>query len=69
MEVTYKSALHHLYEFMTILPSLKPGALVGVDDNWMVNNEMTGKGKFVGDYMKTINNLPCYSGYQMLWKI
>lgn len=70
MELTYKSALHHLYEFMTILPSLKPGALIAIDDNWTGNNgEMVGKGQLLGDYMKTINNLPCYSGYQMLWKI
>ena len=70
MELTYRSSLHHLYEFMTIFPSLKPGALIAIDDNWIGNNgEMTGKGKFLGDYMKTINNLPCYSGYQMLWKI
>lgn len=68
MDLTYKSAMHHMYELMTILPSLKPGALIGVDDNWIVDNEMTGKGKFVGDYMKIINNSPCYSGYQMLWK-
>lgn len=69
MEVTYKSALHHLYEFTTILPSLSPGALIGIDDNWLINNETVGKGKFVDDYMKRINNTACYTGYQILWKI
>jgi hypothetical protein len=49
---------------------LKPGALIAIDDNWTGDNgEMVGKGQLLGDYMKTINNLPCYSGYQMLWKI
>jgi hypothetical protein len=68
-QVLFMSALHHLYEFTTILPSLKPGTLVGVDDCWMEGNMVSGKGKFVTDYMNKIMNAPVYAGYQFFWKI
>jgi hypothetical protein len=75
--ITAKSALHHLYEFITILPSLNSDALIGVDDNWYEihdNNTLLegsvcgGKGQFIFDYMKRIGNNPCYNGYQIIWK-
>lgn len=68
-QVLFTSALHHLYELTTILPSLKPGALIGVDDCWMEAGMVSGKGKFVTDYMNKINNPPAYMGYQFFWKI
>jgi hypothetical protein len=34
-EITKQSALHHLYELIAILPSLKKGCLICVDDNWI----------------------------------
>ena len=67
-EVVYQSALHHLYELTTILPSLKDGALIGVDDCWFENNQVSGKGRFVTDYMLKVNKQPCHAGYQFLWK-
>jgi len=67
-DVVYTSALHHLYELMTILPSLKPGALIGVDDNWSENGQMKGKGQLIADYMLKINNPPVLHSYQVLWK-
>jgi hypothetical protein len=66
--VLFTSAKHHLYELMTILPSLKPGAIIGVDDNWFENNQFDGKGKFVFDYMNSINNNPLLLDYQIFWK-
>lgn len=67
-DVVYRSALHHLYELMAILPSLKPDALIGVDDNWDENKQMKGKGQLIADYMATINNHPVLHSYQILWK-
>ena len=71
-EVVFQSALHHLYEYTTILPSLKPNALIGVDDNWFEYRNgqsiFAGKGQFVADYMYKINNPICFNGYQLLWK-
>lgn len=71
-EVCYQSALHHLYELLTIAPSLKPGALIGVDDNWIEtkNNQqhLMGKGQFIYDYMSKVNNPLLHNGYQMFWR-
>jgi len=71
-EVVFESALHHLYEYTVIIPSLKSGALIGVDDNWFeYKNNMqveAGKGKLIFDYMKKIDNQPVYKGYQIFWK-
>lgn len=72
-DVLFMSALHHLYEFTTIIPSLKPGTLVGVDDNWYgdVNGQKSidGKGKFIFDYMSKISNPPILIDYQVFWKL
>jgi hypothetical protein len=67
-EVVFISALHHLYELMAIMPSLKQNALIGVDDNWNENGQMKGKGQLIADYMSKINNHPVLNSYQMLWK-
>lgn len=71
-EVCYQSALHHLYELLTIAPSLSPGCLIGVDDNWIETNKqgqyMAGKGQFIFDYMRKINNEPLLNAYQVFWK-
>lgn len=71
-EVVYQSALHHLYELLTIAPSLKPGALIGVDDNWIEvkdgQNVLSGKGQFIFDYMRKSNRNLVHDGYQLFWK-
>lgn len=71
-DVVHQSALHHLYELLTIAPSLATGALIGVDDNWIeqVNGQsiLAGKGKFVFDYMKKSGRELCCDGYQLFWK-
>lgn len=67
------SALHHLYELITIMPSLKPDALIGVDDNWNDYIEglqiLEGKGKIIFDYMSKISNSPVHASYQIFWKL
>lgn len=71
-EVIYMSSLHHLYELLTIAPSLKPGALIGVDDNWIEEkdgqNYLVGKGQLVFDYMQKSGRPLCQGGYQLFWK-
>jgi len=68
-DVVYNSALHHLYELMTIMPSLAPGALIGVDDNWNEDGKMKGKGQLIADYMSKIGNEPTLNLYQIFWKL
>ena len=71
-EVVYESALHHLYELLTIAPSLKDGALIGVDDNWVVEKDgkhyLQGKGQFVFMYMEKSGRPLVRDGYQLFWK-
>jgi len=67
-EVVYMSAVHHLYELVTIAPSLADGALIGVDDNWVENGQLAGKGQFVFDYMQKSGRPLCHDGYQLFWK-
>ena len=70
-DVVQQSALHHLYELLTIAPALKPGALIGVDDNWIENrngqNVLAGKGQFVFDYMNKSDRPLKQNGYQLFW--
>lgn len=67
-EVVLQSAVHHLYELLTIAPSLKEGALIGVDDNWIEGNMLKGKGQFVFDYMQKSGRPLVHDGYQLFWK-
>jgi len=71
-QVVFESALHHFYEFTTILPSLKPGALIAVDDNWIEEKEnqyiIGGKGQMLFEYMMKTKNQPISTGYQFIWK-
>jgi hypothetical protein len=72
-EVCSRSALHHLFELLTIIPSLKTGALIGVDDNWIEskdnNNFLCGKGFIIYEYMNKIDNPLSHNGYQLFWKL
>jgi hypothetical protein len=67
-EVVLQSAVHHLYELLTIAPSLKEGALIGVDDNWVEENVLKGKGQLVYDYMEKSGRPLVHDGYQLFWK-
>ena len=67
-EIVFQSALHHVYEFIAINRSLKAGALVCVDDNWVANNQLDGKGKILADYFHHSGNQPVKFGYQITWK-
>ena len=70
-EVVFQSSLHHLYELLTIAPSLKNGALIGVDDNWVEqkdgNNYLVGKGQMVFDFMQKSGRPLVRDGYQLFW--
>jgi hypothetical protein len=63
-----QSEIHHLYEFLTILPSLRPGSLVVTDDNLPAGDGITGKGRLLYNYMKHIGNMPVSFSNQIIWK-
>ena len=64
------SADHHLKEFQTIEPFLKPGVVVAIDDNsrWVNNNRRTGKGRAVVEYLYDQGHLPIYDEYQIIFQ-
>jgi len=64
------SAQHHLMEFKTIEPHLKPGAVVAIDDNsrWVNNNRRTGKGRAIVEYLETQGHFPIMDEYQIIFQ-
>ena len=64
------SAEHHLREFQTIEPNLKPGALVVIDDNsrFKDSGTRTGKGHYIADYLHAKGIDPVYDAYQIIYK-
>jgi SAM-dependent methyltransferase len=66
-ELQVESATHHLKELEAIYESLKPGALVGVDDNWLTGQTRIGKGWLVLEYFQKLGVPPIFDGYQIFW--
>ena len=66
----HASADHHLKEFQTIEPHLKPGALVVIDDNsrFLESNQRTGKGHYIADYLAKKGHEPVYDHYQIIYR-
>lgn len=61
----HPSSLHHLKEFCAILPKLRPGCIVFVDDN----NGSSGKGGYIRDFMKQVGVDTIFDNYQVGWVI
>ena len=53
-----------------IEPYLKPGAMVVIDDNsrFATNNQRTGKGHYIADYLLAQGIVPVYDEYQIIYK-
>ena len=66
----HASAQHHLQEFQVIEPSLKPGALVVIDDNsrFQDSRKRTGKGHYIADYLSAKGIEPVNDAYQIIYK-
>ena len=64
-----KSAEHHLNEFKAIEPHLN-NCLVAIDDNSFLieNNQRTGKGRMIVEYLDSKNIKPIYDGYQIIYE-
>jgi len=70
----HPSSLHHLLELAAIMPCLKPGTMICVDDNPQCvdkdNNPVDmGKGLYVKQFMDSISKDRIYDGYQWVWKL
>lgn len=62
------SALHHIYELLSIKGAMRPGALLAVDDNLLIDGQHVGKGTYVAEYMARIGKPMIYQGYQWIWR-
>lgn len=65
-----RSAEHHLQEFRTIEPYLRPGAMVAIDDNsrFADTRLRTGKGRMIVEYLEQKNIRPIYDAYQIIFR-
>jgi hypothetical protein len=59
-----QSMQHHMYELTAILPSLKNGCLIAVDDHFGDH----GKGELVKRFMTHIGIPLFHDGYQLIWQ-
>ena len=63
------SALHHIFELLSIKNALAPGSLVAVDDNVaMEDGTHVGKGTFVANWMQRAGKQQIHQGYQWIWQ-
>jgi hypothetical protein len=59
------SSLHHLKELCVLLPKLRPGALIVVDDN--ANGR--GKGELIRQLMESMGVEPVFDEHQIGWEL
>ena len=59
------SALHHMKELCAIIPQLKKGCIILIDDN----NNNIGKGQFVSNFLDNIGAKLLFSEYQIAYEL
>jgi len=64
----HPSAQHHIYELLAIKGALRPGTLVCVDDNLIIEGKHVGKGTYVAEVMAMMGKEMIYQGYQWVWR-
>lgn len=64
----HPSAQHHVYELLSIKGALRPGTLVAVDDNLVIDGTHVGKGTYVAEWMDRVGKKMVYQGYQWIWE-
>lgn len=63
------SMAHHIKELACIISRMKPGGLVAVDDNYIKDGVLVGKGVYVYEMMESIGATMLHKGVQCVWKI
>jgi len=80
-DAPHPSALHHMKELVAASRLIGPGTLVVVDDapreavfiqsgneiGLLTEPRVSGKGKYVADYARSLGLAPVFSGYQAGW--
>lgn len=70
----HPSSLHHVMELVAVMPSLKDGTMICVDDNPLCQDDKgnlieMGKGLYVKQFMEQIKRERLHNGYQWVWKL
>jgi predicted O-methyltransferase YrrM len=66
---THTPALHALMELTAAAPSLRPGSLVFVDDNFIQPDaSFIGKGMYINEFMRRSGRERVFTGYQLGWR-
>lgn len=65
----FPSAFHHVKELAAIMPKLRPGTIVCVDDNMVIDGKPVGKGYLVAEFMDNVGAAKLFDGYQMIWRL
>lgn len=65
MSNPHPSSLHHIFELTAIMPYLRPGTMIAVDDNF----GDIGKGCYVKEFFDLLGKDRIYSGYQWIWML
>jgi predicted O-methyltransferase YrrM len=70
----HPSSLHHIFELTAIMPCLREGTMICVDDNPECVDENgnpidAGKGLYIKQFMDLIGKERIYTGYQWVWKL
>jgi len=68
----HPSSLHHIFELTAIMPSLRIGSLIVVDDNFNPGNPGetgVGKGGYIKQFMEHLGKPIAVAGYQWIWQL
>jgi hypothetical protein len=63
------SMAHHIKELACIISRMKPCSLVAVDDNYIENGVLVGKGVYVYEFMESIGAELMHKGVQCVWRV
>jgi predicted O-methyltransferase YrrM len=64
----HPSSIQHIYELLAIKGALRPGTLIAVDDNLIIDGKHIGKGTYVSEFMNKIGKEQIYGGYCWIWR-
>ena len=70
----HPAVLHHIFELAAIMPCLREGTMICVDDNPECQDSAgnpieMGKGLYIKQFMNLIGKERIYTGYQWIWKL
>jgi hypothetical protein len=65
----HASAHHHLMELTAAMRVMDSPSIIAVDDNRVMQNVLTGKGKYIADFMKAVGAEPIVMDYIFAWLV